>query len=93
MRDYSALSREELEQRLDIAEDVCVMYGWSGSDMRFERHRAAFEIWSLWLQLSGNDLSREANPHLSNDLISRLAARRTATADQMLARIRDKGAQ
>jgi hypothetical protein len=50
--DYDGLTRAELEQRLRYAEDVCVMFGWCGTD-RSERGQAAEELWHRWAELVG----------------------------------------
>lgn len=76
---YGALSRTELETRLSAAEDVCVMYAWSPSVAKTDREKAAHELWAEWFQLSGNDCTTKSNPHLTDELILELAAKRDAT--------------
>jgi hypothetical protein len=93
-RDYSSLTREQLEARLDVAEDVCVMYAWSPATTMgpaaTDRDKAAHELWVRW-EHAGGDSSREANAHLTDELVSELARQRDATRARTLARIRLDG--
>lgn len=76
MRDYSSLTREELEARLNAAEDVTVMYGWSPakrSSAMTERERATFALWRRWDEMGG-DSSPKGSPHLDDAGIAELAA-------------------
>ena len=79
MRDYSRLTREEMWQRLDAAEDVCVLFGWSPVQ-HGERADATFEAWLRWGMLGG-DSTRKGNPHLTDGVIAAMHARRKATRD------------
>lgn len=86
-RDYSALSREELERRLDAAEDVVVMFAWCASrSTESDRDAAAHELWVRWRELPGTSDSPESNPHLTDDLIANLARKRGAKRSAVLAR-------
>jgi hypothetical protein len=76
---YGALSRTELETRLAVAEDVCVIYAWSPSRTVTDREKAAHELWDRWSHLAGNDCTAKSNPHLTDELIAELAAKRDAT--------------
>lgn len=86
MRDYSDLTREQLEARLDAAEDVCCMVGWTASD-HSDRGKALHELWRTWLaQVPEDFTSPKAQPHLNNATVRRLAAQRDKTRQQTLAR-------
>jgi hypothetical protein len=86
MRDYSGLTRQQLEARLDAAEDVCVLFAWSpiGDGVRND---AAFEAWAVWRKNHGGDDSRKGNPHLTDDVIQAMSDRREATRKATLARL------
>lgn len=88
MRDYSGLTREQLEARLDAAEDVVVMWAWCPSrSTETERDAAAHELWLRWQVLPGADASPAGNRHLSDELVRELAARRAATRAATLERL------
>jgi hypothetical protein len=57
---YQDLTREELEQRLKLAEDVCVMIGWTAVDDRSPRGKAAHELWKRWASHVGSDFTGPA---------------------------------
>jgi hypothetical protein len=86
MRDYSGLTRQQLEARLDAAEDVVVLFAWSpiGDGVRDD---AAFEAWTVWRKNHGGDDSREGNPHLTDDAIREMSGLRKATRRATLARL------
>lgn len=69
--------------RLKAAEDVCVMWAWSPTQDS-KRDKATHELWRQWTNLSGNDSSPESNPHLTDELIAELAAKRDATRAETL---------
>ncbi len=77
MRDYTALTREQVEARLNAAEDVCVMYGWSPSkrsSAMSERERATYALWRRWTNEFDGDSSPNHNRHLSDAVIADLAS-------------------
>jgi hypothetical protein len=86
MRDYSGLTRQQLEARLDAAEDVCVLFAWSpvGDSVRDD---AAFEAWKVWRTDHGGDDSRKGNPRLTDNAIQVMSDRREATRKATLARM------
>jgi hypothetical protein len=87
MRDYSKLTREQLEQRLNAAEDVVVMWSWCAArDTRGGREAATHELWLWWLGLGGTS-ERKDNPHLTDELITALAERRHETRRRTLERL------
>lgn len=85
MRDYSHLDREDLEMRLDVAEDVCALLSWTAMQSKSDRDKALHELWRAWMD-AGGDPSREGNPHLTDALISALAERRDQIRAATLAR-------
>lgn len=85
MRDYSHLTRPQLEARLNAAEDVVVLWSWSPAQ-RGQRPDACYELWQFWLGLGGSS-DPEANPHLTDGLIETLAQRRQATRGAELDRL------
>lgn len=88
---YEGLSREELEARLAGAEDVCVMWAWSGSAAHAtDREKAAHELWIRWVDVSGNKCSLGENPHLSDEAIADLAAQRDATRAEVMRRLDER---
>jgi hypothetical protein len=76
-----------LAERLQAAEDLCVMYAWSPSRHDSDRDKAAHELWLRWMDVSGNRCTTEENPHLTDELIAGLAAKRDATRNATLQRI------
>ena len=78
---------KELLTRLEMAERVCLMVGWTASDPS-ERGKALHELWSEWTRAyraAGGSLSPRAHPDLSDDRIRELAARRDETVRRTLA--------
>jgi hypothetical protein len=81
---------EEIRKRLEAAERVCVLYGWTGVTEESERSKALHELWSEWVKMvSPGFTSRAAHPDLSDERIAELAARRDEIREQTLARMRD----
>lgn len=83
MRDYSGLTRGQLEARLDAAEDVAVLFAWCPVQHN-QRSDAAFEAWRVW-EAIGGDSSRKGNPHLTDEVIADLSARRQETRTRTIA--------
>jgi hypothetical protein len=82
--EYSALSREELELRLRLAEDTCVMFGWCGVKDDSERGKAATELWIRWAHHVGLDyVGPAAHPELAGAEAS-LARQRDATRSAVI---------
>jgi hypothetical protein len=90
MSDFTNLSRDELEQRLRMAEDVCVMVGWCGLG-HSDREEAATELWLRWARLVGQDYTGpDAHPELAGAEAA-LAAQRGRTRADTIARLVDGG--
>lgn len=85
---YNSLSREELQVRLADAENVCVLFGWTGAHMDSERDKALHQLWSEWAKRYGVLLSPGAHPELSDAYIARLAADRDRIRQLTLDKIR-----
>jgi hypothetical protein len=91
---YAALTREELEVRLRLAEHVCLMYGWSPARVDTDREKACHELWRRWTAaVPEAEQSRKATPHLSEDVVRELAAQRDATRATTLRRLHARGDQ
>jgi hypothetical protein len=86
-RNYGALSREALEARLRVAEDVCVLFGWTGGGEGSQRGDALTQLWMTWARMAEVDTSPDANRHI-DDLIPQLAAQRRRTREATLAKLR-----
>lgn len=84
-RDYSTLTRDELEARLALAEDVCAMFSWSPARYDTDRDKAAYELWRAWAAVAPTD--RRDYPHLDDARIAELAARRDEIRAATLARL------
>lgn len=89
MRDYSSLTREELEQRLDAAEDVCVLFAWSPVQYN-DRADAAFEMWKKWEDIGG-DSTPKVNPHLTDAVITELSQHRQSIRAKVMDRVTEAG--
>lgn len=86
MSDFTGLSRDELEQRLRAAEDVCVMVGWTGTGGS-ERGLAADELWHRWAGIMGHEYTGPAaHPELAGAEAA-LARQRTARTQATVARM------
>lgn len=92
MSKYEDLSRDQLEERLRLAEDVCLLYTWSASTMgpkETDRQKATHELWSLWWKHPGvvgyADWARENR--WPEDNIGVLARQRDKTRAEVLAKI------
>lgn len=90
MSDYSHLSRDELEHRLRVAEDVCVMFGWCGGH-NTQRDKAATQLWMRWSSLVGSDYTGpKAHPELAASEAA-LARQRDSIREATLKRIAETG--
>lgn len=94
MSPYEHLSRDALEARLKVAEDVCVLAGWSTLDFGAaqwsgsERADAAHQMWSIWCSMVGGTDALDPEKHAALDaMIPSLAAQRQAIRAETLRRI------
>jgi len=74
---YLAGAIAYLRERLATAEDALVVYSWCAAD-HSERGKAAHELWLRWCHVSGFASDPKEFPHLTDELIQQLAARRDA---------------
>lgn len=80
---------EEIRERLEAAERVCVLFGWTSASHDSDRDKALHELWSEWVDLVGSAFTGpDAHPELSDERITALARRRDRIREQTLARIR-----
>jgi hypothetical protein len=85
------LDRPELEERLALAERVCVLFGWSPVLGDSVREKATSQAWSEWVDNVGMDfLAPEAHPELSDEAIEALAVKRDEIRSETLRWIRGK---
>lgn len=83
---YLAGAINYLRERLAAAEDAVVMFSWCGMD-HSPRGKAGHELWLRWCHVSGFSSSPKEFPHLTDELIERLAAQRDATRKQVVAKL------
>lgn len=88
MRDeYEGLDREQMAERLAVAEDVCRMFGWSAVRAESERDKATSQLWGAWSDLAGPDATDPGRyPHLNDEAQFALAVQRDLTRDTTLRR-------
>jgi hypothetical protein len=89
--EYADLSREQLASRLRLAEDVCLMYGWSVAHNETDREKATYMLWSKWRTEVG-EIDRADHPHLSDEAVERLARDRDEVHARVLAAVRSEAA-
>ena len=83
---------EEIRERLEAAERVCVLYGWTSIGDDSERSKALHELWSEWVRLVGSAFAGpDAHPDLNDERITELARQRDEIRERALARIRKQG--
>jgi hypothetical protein len=86
MMDEQAIAK--LRERLQAAEDVCLMYGWSAGRFESDYDKATHEVWSHWADLVGGEfLSPQSHPDLNDRRIAELAAERDRKRDAALRRM------
>lgn len=77
-----------LRERLKLAEDACLMFGWSAGPGDSPRSKAATELWMRWAHspLVPDDFTDpKQHPDLDDEAVERLAAERDATRARTLA--------
>jgi hypothetical protein len=75
-------------RRLHAAEQVCLMFGWTGSPGNSDRDKALFQLWREWVDLSGVSLDPAEHPELSDERITELAGKRDQIRTGVLAKLR-----
>ena len=84
-------TREQLIERLNAAEDVCLMFAWSPAQSgpnATDTENAAHELWSKWVQLPGTSADPGDHPEWSKQDIAELARRREQIRAETIARLR-----
>jgi hypothetical protein len=82
---YTELTREQLEERLRLAEDVCALLSWSPVRHDTDRDKALYELWRRWSHVASTD--RRDYPHLNDEVIAELARQRDETRAETLSRM------
>lgn len=88
---YADLTRAQLEQRLRVAEDLCIAYGWTPLCGRSDIEEATHELWTRWAHHVPKDFTGPAAHPELNGSIGALAAHRRATREATLARLHQLG--
>jgi hypothetical protein len=75
--------------RLEMAERVCVLFGWTGSRSETVKDKALAQAWQEWAStVPEGFLSPKEHPELDEEAIATLAAKRDEIRAQTLALIR-----
>ena len=80
----------DLERRLELAERVCLMFGWSPAHADTDRGNAAHELWREWLEefeRQGGSPFPKDHPDLSDAVVAELSKRRRDIRAATLAKI------
>ena len=76
-RYYESLAVDELRRRLEAAERVCAVFGWTAVRDQSDRDKALHELWVEWLGAAEDGFgSPLAHPELTDETIGRLARQR-----------------
>lgn len=87
---YASLSREELEDRLEAAEALCILYSWTGVRRETDREVAAFELWRKWFAIVGEEfLLGKAHPDLQDRALRPLVERGRRIRERTLRQIQE----
>jgi hypothetical protein len=85
---YSDLCRDELVERLHVAERALLLFGWTAYRAETDREKALHELWSEWQDLVPDAfVDPKSHPDLSDKAIAPLARCRDATVAATLAKI------
>jgi hypothetical protein len=82
---------DAMHARLEAAERVCALYGWTSVDDGSDRSKALHELWGQWCDLPGSTPHPVDHPELTEGFITALARRRDAIRQRTLERIRTEG--
>ena len=87
---YASLSREELEERLEAAEALCILYSWTGVHRETDREVAAFELWRQWYAIVGEEFLRgKTHPDLGDRALRPLVTQGRQTRERTLRKIQE----
>jgi hypothetical protein len=79
----------QLMKRLEAAERVCVLFGWTAASSGTDLDKALHELWAEWVAVAGTAFAGpSAHPELSGERIAELARRRDLTRQRTLDAIR-----
>lgn len=90
---YADLTRDQLLARLKVAEDVCVLTGWTAAWGDSERDRAALQMWMVWSRMAGPRVHDPLANVALDRMIPQLAAERARIRAETLRRIAGDGTQ
>lgn len=76
---YADLTREQLIARLKVAEDVCVLTGWTGFQDVGDRSEAALQMWMMWAGMVGDRASDPDTNVALDRMVPQLATARRNT--------------
>lgn len=65
---------EEIRERLEAAEQLCLMFSWTAPSESTRDGKACFQLYRRWLEVSGVIPERDQHPELSEDRLNDLAA-------------------
>ena len=65
---------EEIRERLEAAEQLCLMFSWTAPSEFTRDGKACFQLYRRWLEVSGVDPDRDRHPELNEVRINDLAA-------------------
>lgn len=99
MLDYAHLTRAAIEYRLRLAENACVLAGWTVPNQQTRRAKAALQAWMAWSGHVGGAYSGpDVHPGLAaaeeelaaeRDRVRAAAVARLATSDRIDATLID----
>lgn len=92
-QDYAGLTIAELLHRLRLAENVCVMTGWTAPSGDTDRDKAAHQVWSMWAHHVGRPFTDPAQHPQLDAAEAHLAAERDRIRQETLSRLTAPTAQ
>lgn len=80
---------DEIRERLEAAERVCVLSGWTASNTTIgsDIDKALYMLWRKWTMLPGVDPGPQAHPDLNDEVIASLARQRDDLRAETLERL------
>lgn len=73
--------------RLEAAELVCLLYGWTSGGEDTDRGKATLQAWMQWSNLVGDEFIDQQRSVITDEVIERLARIRDEIHDRTMARI------
>lgn len=65
---------DELRERLEAAEQLCLMFSWTAPSEFTRDGKACHQLYRRWLKVSGVVPARDQHPELGEDRLNDLAA-------------------